>query len=383
MSRHLDMRLIRESLMALIIALVADSFAGYIMNQSVGVFVAVPGLLMMLPALIDMRGNIYGAFISRLSSSLHLGEVESLRDEKVRTGIITTKSLAYSAALVVGGVVGFIIYLNTGEPFYMIFLPSIILVTHLFTASVLTPLTAYIGVKTYQKGWNPDNVGVPLISSVGDVVSVGFIVLTAIFLLGISKYHTIFFIIILAILGYVCFLVVRTLKTHDGKRVYFQSMPILVGIALLELLTGSLWESNKIAIILLILPPMLETLGNLSSIFSSRLSSFLYLGLVEPSVVPRGKHMHRELLSIFALTILIYSLISAFVFLISFDIRAVMMVWISALLSIILLLLIAYYLTIGSLKFNMDPDNVVVPVITTLADIVGTSAIVFSYYLIF
>ncbi len=383
MNRHLDVKLIKESLPALIMALVADSIAGYIMNLSINVFIAVPGLLMMIPALIDMRGNVYGAFISRLSSALHLGEVENLEDKRVKVEIGATKSLAYSAALIVGTIVGMYISFVTGNYFYAIFLPGIILITHLFTASILTPLTAYIGVKTFQKGWNPDNIGVPLISSVGDMVSVFFIILVAVLFLYISNVPLAVVLIVILSLIYVFLLIRKSLREKVGKKIYMQSMPILIVIALLELITGSMWESNKIAIILLVVPVVNETLGNVGSIFSSRLTSFIYLGFVEPKILPRGKHFTKEIFSLITLSVIVYSIISLLVIFLSWDIRAVAMVWLAAFLSIFILIAIAYYLTIGSLKAKLDPDNVVVPVITTLADIIGTAALIFSYFLIF
>jgi len=383
MNRHLDMKLIKESLPALLLALVADSIAGYIMNQSLSIFIAVPGLLMMIPALLDMRGDVYGAFISRLGSALHLGEVKSLKDKRVKFEIRATKSLAYSSALIVGTVVGIYISMSTGNFFYLLLLPGIILITHLFTATIMTPLTAYIGVKTFQKGWNPDNVGVPLISSIGDMVSVFFIVSVAILLLYTSKIPFALPIIISIALIYVILLHYKSLRNKIGKKIYTQSMPILLIIAFLELITGSMWEGNKIAIILLVIPVVNETLGNIGSIFSSRLTSFIYLGFVEPKIVPRGKYFLKEILSLTLLSLLLYSIISIFVIFVSRDIRAVAMVWIGAFLSIFTLIIIAYYLTIGSLKAKLDPDNVVVPVITTLADIVGTASLLFAYYLIF
>ena len=383
MSRPLDVKLIKESLPALLIAIVADSIAGYIMNLSIGVFLAVPGLLMMIPALIDMRGNVYGAFISRLSSALHLGEVENLRDKRIKIEIGTTKSLAYSAALIIGTVVGIYISFTTGNYFFILLLPGIILITHLFTASILTPLTAYIGVKTFQKGWNPDNMGVPLISSIGDMVSVIFIIFVAVLFLHISNFPFAVTTIIILTLIYVVLLIRKSLKEETGKKIYLQSMPILVVIAFLELITGSMWENNKIAIILLVVPVVNETLGNIGSIFSSRLSSFIYLGFVEPKVIPRGKHFSREILSLIALTIIVYSIISPLILFLTWDIRAIEMVWLSAFLAIFILILIAYYLTLGSLKAKLDPDNVVVPVITTLADIIGTASLLFAYFLIF
>jgi len=383
MNRHLDIKLIRESFSALILALIADSIAGYIMNRYVDIFHLIPGLLMVIPALIDMRGNVYGAFISRLSSKLHLGEIKDLHDRKLKIGIYTAKILAYSAALIVGIIAGLFAYFSTGDPVYVIFIPAIILVTHLFTTSILTPITAYIGVKTYQKGWNPDNVGVPLISSIGDLVSVIFIILVGYLLLYIYHLPALILGVIIGVLTYVFLIFRMVFKDAEGKRVYLQSMPILIIVALLELITGGMWEANKIALILLILPPTLETLGNIGSVYSSRLSSFMYLGFLEPTLIPRGKHFKREILSIFALAVIIYALISIFVYVVTFDFKAILMVWLSAFISLIILLLISYYLTVGSLKMKLDPDNVVIPVITTLADIIGTSSILFVYYLLF
>ena len=382
-SRHLDVKLIRESISALLLALVADSIAGLVMNRYVNIFVMIPGLLMVIPALIDMRGNVYGAFISRLSSKLHLGEIEDLHDPKVKMGILSAKMLAYSGALIVGTIAGIFSFIRTGNAVYLMFIPAIILFTHLFTASTLTPLTAYIGVKSYQKGWNPDNVGVPLISSVGDLASVVFILLSAFLLLQIFDYPSLIALVLISILLYVFLIGRRMWKDAEGKRVYTQSLPIIIAVGLLELITGGLWEGNKIGIILLVLPSVLETLGNIGSVFSSRLSSFIYLGVVEPAAVPKGKKMRTEMLSILALSSIIYALISVFVFLVTLDIRAVAMVLISAYSALLILVMLSYYLTVGSLKMKLDPDNVVVPVITTLADIIGTVLIILSYRLLF
>ncbi len=384
MSRLLDVSLIKESLPALIIALVADSIAGFVMDRSMSVFLAVPGLLMMIPALLDMRGNVYGAFISRLSSELHIGEVEDMKDKRVKAEIGATKSLAYSAALVVGTIVGAYITLSTGNYLYLLLLPGIILVTHLFTATILTPTSAYIGVKTFQKGWNPDNIGVPLISSAGDLVSVIFIILMAVILLYTLKFPAVLVLVVIVVLFYVYTILRKTWRNKVGRKIFIQSMPILILIALMELITGSMWEDNKIAIVLLVVPVVNETMGNIGSIFSSRLTSSIYLGLVEPMVIPRGKHLEKELISLVVLVVFVYIIISGIVFFMSsWDPRAVYMVWIGAFLSLFILILTAYYLTVGSIKIKLDPDNVVVPVITTLADIVGTASLIFAYFLIF
>ena len=383
MSRHLDVKLIRETLTALLLALIADSIAGYIMNRHIEIFRLIPGLLMIVPALIDMRGNIYGAFVARLSSKLHLGEIKNLRDKKVKIGVKSVQSLAYSAAFVVGIFAGIFAFLSTEKLIYVLFIPAIILTTNFFTTSILSPLTAFIGIKSYQKGWNPDNVGVPLISSIGDLVTVLFIIAVGYIFLFIFHIPILIVGILSAILLYTLFTGKKVLKDDEGRKVYIQSMPILLLIAFLELITGGLWETNKIGIILLILPPTLETLGNIGSVYSSRLSSFIYLGFVEPSLVLRGKYIRKEIFSIFILSVIVYSLISIFVFGISRSLKSIFMIWSSAFLSIFLILIISYYLTVGCLRLKLDPDNVVVPIITTLVDIIGTISIILFYTLIF
>ncbi len=383
MNRHLDVKLIRESVPALLLALAADSIAGFFMDYYSRIFLLIPGLLMVLPALIDMRGNVYGAFISRLSSQLHLGEVETLNDKKVKIGIATAKSLAYSAGLTVALIAGLISYIQTGNPVFILVLPTIILVNHLFTASSLTPLTAYIGVKTYEKGWNPDNVGVPLLSSAGDLITVIFLILVGFLFLQIWHLPLLILGIAIIILIYVAHLLRIVWKDSYGRRIYRESIVVLIILAFVELFTGSVWEANKVGMILLLLPPTLETLGNLGSVFSSRLTSYIYLGYIEPTIVPRGEHARREIISILSLTGILYAIITPLIVLLSGDIKVIYVMWTAVLISVVSLIFIAYYLTIGSLRARLDPDNIVVPVITTLADIIGTLSIVFSYYLFF
>ncbi len=383
MSHHLDMRMIRESLPALLIALSADTVAGFLMDHFYKIFILIPGLLMVLPALIDMRGNVYGAFIARLSSKLHLGEIKDIHDRKVKICIYSTKALAYSASLLIGIIVGFLSFWHTCRWIYILLIPSIILVNHLFTTNILTPITAYIGVKTYKSGWNPDNVGVPLLSSVGDLVTVAFLIAVGYLFLPILRIPILIGIIAGIILVYVFYLLRIVFNDKEGRKIYRESIIILLIVAFIELATGGLWEANKIGIILLLLPPTLETLGNIGSIFSSRLSSFIYLGFIEPNFLPSGKYFRREIFSIVFLMVTLYGILTPVILCITFSIKAIILLWIAVPASAFMLILISYYLTIGSLKLKLDPDNVVIPVITTLADIIGSASIIFLYTLIF
>ncbi|AGB05236.1 cation transporter [Aciduliprofundum sp. MAR08-339] len=382
MSRHLvDIKMIRESFIALLMALIADSFAGMLLNRSIGVFNAIPGLLMILPALLDMRGNVYGAQISRLSSKLHLGEISGMKDKKVKINIISAIALAFTVSYIMIILTSGVFYFTKGIIIPVMIILTIILTNHFFTSSILTPVSAYIAVKSYEKKWNPDNIGVPIISAVGDFLVVFFMIFSALIVTWLPD------ILRYALLGvwvaYTLYVFFKTLKSHEGRRIYRESFIVLILVGLFELVTGTLWEDNKLPLLLLILPPFQETLGNIGSVLSARLSSFIYLGYIEPGIIPKGRRFLEDVVSTYVLAIIMASIVAALGFFYTMNFMVVVMIFVAGMLAATLLILISYYLTYLSIKLKMDPDNAVIPIITTLADIVGSGTMIFLYYIFF
>ena len=382
MSHHLvDVKMVRESFIALFLALIADSFAGVLLNRSIWVFNAIPGLLMILPALLDMRGNIYGAQISRLSSKLHLGEIKGMKDEEVRINIVASIALAFTVSYVVILLMWGAFYITTGVLIFILLILTIVLTSNFFTSSILTPVAAYISVKSYEKKWNPDNIGVPLISAIGDFMVVFFMIFSALLILWMP--HFLIYVLLLTWLFYTFYIFLKTIKSTEGKRIYRESFVVLIIVGMLELVTGGMWEGYKIAILLLILPPFQETIGNIGSVLSARLSSFIYLGYIEPGFVPHGEHFWRDVVSTFILTIIMSSIVAGLAFFYAMDFRIVWVIFIAGLIAATLLIIISYYLTYFSIKLKIDPDNTVIPIITTLADIIGSGSVILFYMLIF
>ena len=67
---------LRQSLVALFICAIGDLCAGIILGNMTYFLNAFPGLLILIPGAIGMRGNIFGSFASRLSTNLHIGVLE-------------------------------------------------------------------------------------------------------------------------------------------------------------------------------------------------------------------------------------------------------------------------------------------------------------------
>ncbi len=94
-------RLVMTGLGALLVSAAAASVAGIYLGSVREVLELIPGLMVLLPSIIDMRGNIAGVLASRLSSSMHLGEFSiDFREgctlgDNIRASFVVTVLIAF------------------------------------------------------------------------------------------------------------------------------------------------------------------------------------------------------------------------------------------------------------------------------------------------
>src|SRR5688572_11713400 len=80
-----EQRTIGQGFVALVISSLGSLVAGVALGSITGTLERLPGLMVMVPAAIGMRGNIFGALGSRLGTSIHTGLYEPSRE---RTGVL-------------------------------------------------------------------------------------------------------------------------------------------------------------------------------------------------------------------------------------------------------------------------------------------------------
>ncbi len=137
-------------------------------------------------------------------------------------------------------------------------------------------------------------------------------------------------------------------------------------------------------IFLVLLPSYIGLGGNVGSVLGSRLSSGLHLGLIRPTV-----WRNRPLLSnISALTIsglISFASLGLFVYLLAHltgivdlgPMRFMSITLLSGTCLISITVGVSVWACFASFKRGMDPDDLVVPIVTTLADTVGIVLLVF------
>ncbi|MCK4637480.1 MAG: magnesium transporter, partial [Methanomicrobia archaeon] len=92
---------LHETSFALLFTTFGNLFTGYFMGVYSSNLALIPALLILIPGAIAMRGNIFGAFGSRLGSYLHLGQIEPYfkRTKLLDQNILSSFSLSFFMSL--------------------------------------------------------------------------------------------------------------------------------------------------------------------------------------------------------------------------------------------------------------------------------------------
>ncbi|MBD3262682.1 MAG: divalent cation transporter [Candidatus Altiarchaeales archaeon] len=175
MGERLFIRILRESLPVLTLCSIGGIAAGLLLESLKTELNQIPGLIILLPAILGMRGNISAALGSRLASALHLGLIEArLSWNQTLSDNFYSSILLNFLLSALTGILAWIAYSLTGaSPAASIpQLTLIAVIAGTLAGIILTLLTVSLAIYTYASGYDPDNVLSPSIATVGDVATV-------------------------------------------------------------------------------------------------------------------------------------------------------------------------------------------------------------------
>ncbi len=161
-----------EILSSEFISVTGGLFAGSILAFFTNKLLLVPGLLVLIPGFLEMRGSIAGSLSARLSSALHLGTLspKSHDNKLLRANVVAAWILVLVASLVLGIVayIASLMFFKINEPniIYVSFIAAII------SNILLLPLTTRTTIWLYKKGYDPDDIMGPYNTTIGDITSV-------------------------------------------------------------------------------------------------------------------------------------------------------------------------------------------------------------------
>jgi mgtE-like transporter len=148
--------------------------SGLLLQEKLVALIAIPSILVLLPAFLSQGGNIGSIFASRFSTKLHLGIIQ----EKGRRRIETIKEMlgAYTFALLIFPAVGVISIGISGFMGIPNILGAKLVLVSLFGGLIVTTIVVlasfYISIFFMRRSIDPDNVIVPIITSLADILGV-------------------------------------------------------------------------------------------------------------------------------------------------------------------------------------------------------------------
>jgi mgtE-like transporter len=172
----------REGFPALGASAIGGLLAGLVLGGMRGDLQAIDGLLVLVPALLATRGNVYGSFGARLATGLHQGLVEptfGLDDDRLnRAAAAAILNGLFAGAF--AAVVAYLVLVAVGRPHSS---PLVYLAIAL-TAGLLSGLALTVAVVTviftgYRRGYNPDTLAGPIVTTAGDVFGMAALLLAA------------------------------------------------------------------------------------------------------------------------------------------------------------------------------------------------------------
>jgi mgtE-like transporter len=176
-------KMIKESLFSEVLSISGGTIAGFFLASSAmqNVLRSFPGLLIMVPGFLGLRGNILGAVSARIGTGLHMGTIKPEITFRGDTATNFVASLFLST--LVNALIGVFAYLVGVILGVNAVLWKLVLVGALsgaFASVIVGPFTIVLTILVFKRGIDPDSVMGPLVTSVGDITAVICLFLAAI-----------------------------------------------------------------------------------------------------------------------------------------------------------------------------------------------------------
>lgn len=381
----------RQSLVALGIGTLTSLVAGVALGLITDTLDELPGLLVLVPAAIGMRGNIFGALGSRLSTSIHMGTFGLSRriDTVVGQNIIASMVLTLSVSLGLAGLakaVAIAFSLTGSISFWDLVLISV--VGGVISSLVVLAATLALAAGSTRYGWDLDNVAAPLVSAIGDVVGMPSLWLATLLVGSTAMSMAVGVVLALISLG-ALFMSLRS-NLVDLTNIVRESLPILLVAGLVSLVAGVVIEKRltsftEFPALLVLLPGFLSSAGALGGTLSSRLATKLHLGLAEPTAIPSmAARLDIGLIGSLSFPVFLGNAVVAELAAELLGVRSpgmanmVAAALMGGVLAMAFVVLIAYYGTLVAVRLGVDPDSYGIPLVSSSVDLVGAFALILS-----
>jgi len=374
---------------------VAGLLAGFLVAYQLGVFRLSPWALALYPTLISTR-VISGLLSGRLSTALHLGTIyprfsgNTKSFYKLIDAIIVLTLVTSLTVSLISLFFGYLLWGITLADFSAI---VSVMVATLAIGLLFSLVTIKVAFVSFKRGLDPDIVVYPIIST---AVSI-FITLCYIGVLNLFFFLPYLGRLAILAIGFthvflVLYLISRDKQEPEFLKTISESLIMLLFVALMVTLTGTIFKgisnfAENRKEIYTIYPALINMVSNVGSVVGSTANTKLALGLLTPSFSSIKNHT-KNITSAWVASFLMFTVLALIslavnrVFSLSSVLNFMVIIWLSNVIAVIGIALLSYGVSILTFKRGLDPDNFVIPVETSFATIVTSTALLLALLLI-
>jgi len=374
---------------ALALSTAAGFVAGIILGSITGTLELLPGLLVLIPASVGMRGMIFGAMGARLGTGIAAGVFEpslrrnSLLGQNVEVAIIS----AVLSSFYLAGMAK-LVASSFGEDTISFWdLVTISVVGGVIASAVILVVTVVLSVQSFRRGWDLDAVSTPMVTAIGDMITLPALFLATFIARNDAANAIVAGLCAAAALAALLWAVVRS--SREVQRTLIEMAGVSALAPILDIFAGAVLEAHRTELeaipgILILIPPFVSQAGAIGGILSSRLSSKLQLGVITPRGRPERPAV-ADATIVVTLGLIVFSVIGVVAAVLASVMGvarppAGLMVTGTVLAGLLVLpvtLVVGYYVAVLTTRFGLDPDNHGVPTITATLDLTGVAAVLF------
>ena len=384
-----ERRTLEQGVAALALSTAAGFVAGLILGSITGTLELLPGLLVLIPASVGMRGMIFGAMGARLGTGIAAGVFEptvrrgSLLGQNVEVAIIS----AVLSSFYLAGMAK-LVASSFGEDTISFWdLVTISVVGGVIASAVILVVTVVLSVQSFRRGWDLDAVSTPMVTAIGDMITLPALFLATFIVRNEAANAIVAGACAAAALGALLWAILRS--SREVQRTLIEMAGVSALAPILDIFAGAVLEAHRTELeaipgILILIPPFISQAGAIGGILSSRLSSKLQLGVITPRGRPERPAV-TDATIVVTLGLIVFTVIGVVAAVLA-SVTGVarppagLMVAGTVLAGVLVLpvtLVVGYYVAVLTTRFGLDPDNHGVPTITATLDLTGVAAVLF------
>lgn len=381
----------RQGFVALMVGLVASMVAGITLGGISDTLERLPGLLVLIPAAIALRGTIFGAMGSRLGTAIHTGtyRLTTRSDSVLGQNVLASAVLSIFASVVLAVLARIISSVfGVADAISVADFITISIIGGVLSSAVVMVLTVALAETSVRAGWDFDNVMAPLVTAAGDMVTLPALFLATFAVASVRVANTVAVVAVVAAIAVVVAAI--RLGSELLRSILREALVVVVVAGILSLFAGLALEGQLESLVgypalLALVPPFLASAGAIGGMLSSRLTTKLHLGVIGPTGLPGPGARNDIVLAyvlavpVFALASFVADLAALALNLASPGVLAMLAVAVvGGLLATTLAVGVAYWGAIVSYRMGLDPDNIGIPMVTSSIDLTGSLAFIFA-----